>query len=234
MKVSEIGLGVMTFAGRSNEAKSYRTRDDATDRGVAFIDTADADPISPDPETAIRTEKAIGRWLEKEGGRDRFVIATRCRSKVGHGPNDRGLSRRHILAAREASPRRLKVDSIDLDHSHSHRPDPETSIDETLRAFDDLVRTGKVRPAGCSNYATWPLAPALSSRGTGREQRGDSLSSPPGPAVQPYQIKPGRYLRSVPCVGGFSSERSISSGEVARSSVRMPSRWSISCWRTRA
>jgi aryl-alcohol dehydrogenase-like predicted oxidoreductase len=152
LKVSEIGRGAMTFAGRSNEAKSHQTLDDATDRGVTSIDTADAYPILPDPETAGRTEEVIGRWLEKEGGRDRFVIATRCPLEVGHGPNDRGLSRRHILAACEASLRHLKVDPIDLDHSH--RPDSETCIDETLRAFDDLVRTGKVRSAGCSNYAT--------------------------------------------------------------------------------
>jgi len=159
LKVSEICLGTMTFAGQSDEATSYRILDEATEHGVTFIDTADAYPIPPDPETAGGTETVIGRWLEAKGGRDRFVIATKCRLKVGHGPNDQGLSRRHILAACEASLRRLKIEAIDL--YQAHMPDLETPIDETLRAFDDLVRAGKVRYVGCSNYATWQLALAL-------------------------------------------------------------------------
>ncbi len=87
------------------------------------------------------------------------MVATKCRIRVGLGPNDQGLSRRHILAACEASLRRLRVDAIDL--YQAHLPDPETPIDETLRAFDDLVRSGKVRYAGCSNYPAWQLALAV-------------------------------------------------------------------------
>ena len=79
--------------------------------------------------------------------------------RVGHGPNDEGLSRRHIMKAVEDSLRRLKTDYIDLYQSHS--PDPETPLDETLRAFDDLVRQGKVRYVGCSNHAAWQLALCL-------------------------------------------------------------------------
>ena len=87
------------------------------------------------------------------------MLATKCRIRVGDGPNDQGLSRRHILAACEASLRRLRTEWIDL--YQAHFPDPETPIDETLRAFDDLVRSGKIRYAGCSNYPAWQLALAL-------------------------------------------------------------------------
>jgi aryl-alcohol dehydrogenase-like predicted oxidoreductase len=152
----------MTFAGQSDEPTSIQILDRAFERGVTFIDTADAYPIPPEPATAGRTEAVIGRWLGASPvRRQQIILATKCRIRVGNGPNDQGLSRRHILAACEASLRRLKTDWIDL--YQAHLPDPETPIDETLRAFDDLVRTGKVRYAGCSNYPAWQLALALSS-----------------------------------------------------------------------
>ncbi len=159
LKVSEICLGTMTFAGQCDEATSHRILDVATDSGVTFLDTADAYPIPPDPDTAGQTEEVIGRWLSRQGQRDRFVVATKCRLRVGHGANDQGLSRRHIMAACEASLRRLRTDTIDL--YQSHMPDPETPIEETLGAFDDLVRSGKVRYVGCSNYPAWQLGLAL-------------------------------------------------------------------------
>jgi aryl-alcohol dehydrogenase-like predicted oxidoreductase len=159
LKVSEICLGTMTFAGQSDEATALRVMDVAADRGVDFIDTADAYPIPPELATAGRTEEVVGKWLAASGRRDRFVLATKCRVRVGPGPNDAGLSRRHILASCDASLKRLKTDYIDLYQAHS--PDPETPLDETLRAFDDLVRAGKVRYVGCSNYAAWLLAMAL-------------------------------------------------------------------------
>jgi aryl-alcohol dehydrogenase-like predicted oxidoreductase len=160
LKVSEICLGTMTFAGQSDEPTAMRILDTAADRGVTFLDTADAYPVPPDPQSAGRTEEVIGRWLTRPGrNRDAFVVATKCRIRVGDGPNDQGLSRRHILSACEASLRRLKTDTIDL--YQAHMPDPETPIEETLRAFDDLVRSGKVRYVGCSNYAAWQLALAL-------------------------------------------------------------------------
>jgi aryl-alcohol dehydrogenase (NADP+) len=160
LKVSEICLGTMTFAGQCDDATSLRIMDVAVERGVTFFDTADVYPIPPDIATAGRTEAVIGRWLAAAPGRrDGLVLATKCRMKVGPGGNDQGLSRRHILAACEASLRRLGTDYIDLYQSHS--PDPETPLEETLRAFDDLVRAGKVRYAGCSNYPAWQLAMAL-------------------------------------------------------------------------
>jgi aryl-alcohol dehydrogenase-like predicted oxidoreductase len=160
LKVSEICLGTMTFAGQCDEATSFRILDTAAERGVTFLDTADAYPIPPEPETAGRTEEVIGRWLSAAPARrHQFVIGTKCRIRVGLGPNDQGLSRRHIMAACEASLRRLRTDSIDL--YQAHLPDPETPIDESLRAFDDLIRAGKVRYIGCSNYPAWQLALAL-------------------------------------------------------------------------
>jgi 1-deoxyxylulose-5-phosphate synthase len=159
LKVSEVCLGTMTFAGQSDEAAAMRIMDVADERGVTFIDTADAYPIPPDVATNGRTEEVVGKWLAEANRRDRFVLATKCRIKMGPGANDQGLSRRHILAACEASLRRLRTDYIDL--YQSHMPDPETPIDETLRAFDDLVRAGKVRYVGCSNYPAWQLALAL-------------------------------------------------------------------------
>ncbi len=162
LKVSEICLGTMTFGGQSDEPASMRILDRAFEGGVTFIDTADAYPIPPEPETAGRTEEVIGHWLAGAAGRrHQIVLATKCRIRVGHGPNDQGLSRRHILTACEASLRRLQTDTIDL--YQAHLPDPETPIDETLRAFDDLVRSGKVRYVGCSNYPAWQLALALAT-----------------------------------------------------------------------
>jgi 1-deoxyxylulose-5-phosphate synthase len=157
LKVSEICLGTMTFGHQCDEKCSFAILDKAAGRGVTFIDTADAYPVPPTPETAGRTEEIVGKWLQ--GRRDQFVLATKCRFRVGTAANDEGLSRHHILKAAEDSLRRLRTDYIDLYQAHS--PDPETPLEETLRAFDDLVRQGKVRYVGCSNYPAWQVAIAL-------------------------------------------------------------------------
>jgi aryl-alcohol dehydrogenase-like predicted oxidoreductase len=157
LKVSEICLGTMTFGHQCDEPTSFAIMDKAAEHGVNFIDTADVYPVPPSPETAGRTEEIVGNWLQDR--RDRFVLATKCRFRVGHGPNDEGLSRRHILKAAEDSLRRLRTDYIDLYQAHSI--DPTTPLEETLRAFDDLVRQGKVRYVGCSNFPAWQLALAL-------------------------------------------------------------------------
>jgi aryl-alcohol dehydrogenase-like predicted oxidoreductase len=157
LKVSEICLGTMTFGHQCDEVTSRAILDKAADHGVTFLDTADAYPVPPTPETAGRTEEIVGAWLH--GRRDRFVLATKCRIRVGHGANDQGLSRRHILKACADSLRRLQTDYIDLYQAHS--PDPDTPLEETLRAFDDLVRQGKVRYVGCSNYPAWQVALGL-------------------------------------------------------------------------
>jgi len=157
LKVSEICLGTMTFGHQCDERTSFAILDRAAERGVYFLDTADVYPVPPSPDTAGGSEEIIGKWLQ--GKRDRFVLATKCRMRVGHGPNDEGLSRRHILAAVEASLQRLRTDYIDLYQTHA--PDPETPPEETLRALDELVLQGKVRYLGCSNYAAWQVALSL-------------------------------------------------------------------------
>jgi len=158
LKVSEVCLGTMTFGVQCDEAASFAILDRAAEGGVDFLDTADCYPIPLEPQTVGRTEEILGRWLQ--GRRERFVLATKCFFPMGPSPNDRGNSRRHVLAAAEASLRRLRTDFIDLYQVHAY--DPETPLDETLRALDDLVRAGKVRYAGCSNFRAWELARALS------------------------------------------------------------------------
>jgi aryl-alcohol dehydrogenase-like predicted oxidoreductase len=157
LKLSEVCLGTMTFGHQCDQRTSFQILDRAAEHGVFFLDTADVYPVPPSPDTAGRTETIVGEWLQ--GRRDRFVLATKCRMRVGDGPNDEGLSRRHVLQACEDSLRRLRTDYIDLYQTHS--PDPDTPAEETLRALDDLVCQGKVRYVGCSNYPAWQVALAL-------------------------------------------------------------------------
>src|SRR4051794_94355 len=117
LKVSELCLGTMTFGHQCDEPTSFAILNRATDAGINFLDTADAYPVPPTPETAGRTEEIMGKWFA--GRRERFVLATKCRIRVGTGPNDEGLSRKHILKAVEDSLRRLKTDYIDLYQAHS-------------------------------------------------------------------------------------------------------------------
>ena len=159
LKVSEICLGTMTFGNQADEMTSFAIMDVADKAGVTFFDTADVYPLGGEPETRGRTEEIVGRWLRERGARERIVLATKCAGAMGEGPNDVGLSRKHVISACEASLRRLGTDYIDLYQVHS--PDPTTPIDETLGALNDLVRAGKVRYIGCSNYLAWQLADAL-------------------------------------------------------------------------
>ena len=147
----------MTFGYQSDEAASFAILDRAAAAGVDFIDTADCYPVPLTLETAGRTEEILGRWLR--GKRDRFILATKCFFPMGPGPDDRGSSRRHVLPAAEASLRRLQTDVIDLYQVHAF--DTETPLEETLRALEDLVRSGKVRSIGCSNFRAFELARAL-------------------------------------------------------------------------
>lgn len=157
LKVSEICLGTMTFGNQADEATAFAIMDKAFDAGVFFFDTADAYPLGATPETLGRTEEIIGRWLR--GRRGEIVLATKCRNPMGPRPNQTGLSRKHIMDAVEGSLRRLQTDYIDVYQMHA--PDPETPIDETLRALDDLVHSGKVRYLGCSNFPAWEMCKAL-------------------------------------------------------------------------
>ncbi len=149
VRVSLIGLGTNQFGRKVEQADVNNIIDAALDMGVNFIDTAD---VYTDGES----EKSLGEALK--GKWDKFVVATKVYFPVGEGPNDRGASRYHIMNGVEASLRRLQSDHIDL--YQLHRWDETTPIAESLRALDDLVRSGKVRYIGASAYAAWQLAEA--------------------------------------------------------------------------
>jgi aryl-alcohol dehydrogenase-like predicted oxidoreductase len=155
--VSKLCLGTMTFGLQSDEATSDSIMDRAAEGGITFFDTADVYPLGGGQATVGRTEEIVGRWLA--GQRENFVLATKCFGRTGPAAWEQGNSRKHILTAVEASLRRLGTDYIDLYQLHG--PDPATPIDETLGALDDLVRSGKVRYVGCSNFLAYQVARAL-------------------------------------------------------------------------
>lgn len=157
LKVSEVCLGTMTFGYQCDQQTSFEIMDEAAASGITFIDTADVYPVPVSLETVGRTEEIVGRWLL--GKREEFVLATKCRMQMGAGANDGGLSRKHVLSAIDASLRRLGTDYVDLYQVHA--PDTDTPIDETLRALDTIVQSGKARYIGCSNFQGWQLAKAL-------------------------------------------------------------------------
>jgi aryl-alcohol dehydrogenase-like predicted oxidoreductase len=147
LMVSELCLGAMTFGNEANEATSHRLLDRFVDAGGTFVDTADV-------YAGGASEEIIGRWLARRS-RDDLVIATKGFWHTGPGPNDHGAGRKHILAAVEASLRRLRTDYIDLYQLHAF--DETTPVEETLATLDGLVRDGKVRHVGVSNYTGWQL-----------------------------------------------------------------------------
>jgi len=157
LNVSRICLGTMTFGLQVDEAGSRAILDHASDKGITFLDTADAYPLGGDLTTVGRTEEILGRWMQ--GRREQFIVATKCFAPVGPNPWDAGNSRRHVMDAIDASLRRLQTDFIDL--YQVHFDDRNVPLDETLGALDDLVRVGKVRYVGCSNYLAYRLARAI-------------------------------------------------------------------------
>jgi aryl-alcohol dehydrogenase-like predicted oxidoreductase len=157
LKVTEVCLGTMTFGRQCDEGRSFEILNEAGRAGINFIDTADVYPVPVSLDSSGRTEEIVGRWLK--GKRHQFVLATKCRMQMGTGPNDAGLSRKHILSAIDESLRRLQTDYVDLYQVHA--PDPDTPIDETLRALETVVQSGKARYIGCSNFQAWQLALAL-------------------------------------------------------------------------
>ena len=154
-------LGTMTFGLQVDEAGSKEILDQAEAYGLTFLDTADAYPLGGTRETVGETERIIGRWLHGRGNRSRLQIATKCFAPTRQGPNGWGLSRQHIMESIDQSLQRLKTDYVDLFQAHGF--DPNTPIEETLRAFEDIQRAGKARYIGCSNYPAWRLANALSA-----------------------------------------------------------------------
>jgi aryl-alcohol dehydrogenase-like predicted oxidoreductase len=149
----------MTFGNQCDQPTSFAIMDAAIEAGVNFIDTANVYPLGSSADTRGNTETIVGNWLHERKMRDQLVLATKCAGAMGEGANDVGLSRKHIFAAVEASLQRLQTDYLDL--YQVHWPDPQTPIEETLLALNDLVRSGKVRYIGCSNFPAWRLATAL-------------------------------------------------------------------------
>jgi aryl-alcohol dehydrogenase-like predicted oxidoreductase len=174
LKVSPLCMGTMQFGWSVGEEETQRILTATIDSGINFIDTADIYSKWVDGNPGGVSETYIGNWLRQNHiPRDQVVIATKVRGEMGKGPNDQGLSRGHIMQAVENSLRRLQTDYIDL--YQAHWTDDETPIEETLRAFDDLVKQGKVRYVGASNYAAWELMQALWVSDRNNLARFDSL-----------------------------------------------------------
>ncbi len=151
LKVSELCLGAMTFGRETDEADSHKMLDRFVEAGGNFIDTADI-------YSRGLSEEIVGQWLQGKN-RDELVIATKVRFPMGEGPNEVGLSRKHILAGVEASLRRLGTDYIDLYQVHGW--DGRTPLAETLSTLNSLVQSGKVRYLGVSNFSGWQLQKAI-------------------------------------------------------------------------
>jgi aryl-alcohol dehydrogenase-like predicted oxidoreductase len=159
LKVSSLCLGTMQWGWTADEKTAFTLMDAFIESGGNFLDTADFYSRWLPGHAGGESEKIIGRWLKERQNRSNIILATKVRYPMGPGPNDQGLSRKHILEAIDASLRRLNTDYIDLYLMHAF--DAETPIDETLRKLDDMQRIGKVRYVGVSNYTAWRLVEAL-------------------------------------------------------------------------
>lgn len=160
LQVSTICMGTMQFGWSTEEATAHKIMSRAVDLGCNFIDTADVYSRWVEGNPGGVAEEIIGNWLQKSDvRRENVIVATKVRGVMSDDPNDQGLSRHHIMNAVEASLRRLQTDYIDLYQMHYY--DKHTPLQETLRALDDLVRAGKVRYVGVSNYPAWRLMKSL-------------------------------------------------------------------------
>jgi aryl-alcohol dehydrogenase-like predicted oxidoreductase len=152
LQVSELTLGTMTMGWRNNDKESHRILDRAFEAGITLFDTADIYSRWEEGNKGGESEEIIGKWLKSKSRYD-ILIASKCRGRMWEGPMGEGLSRAHIIRACEDSLRRLKTDHIDLYQCHS--PDDETPIEETVEAMGELVKQGKVRYLGVSNFPAW-------------------------------------------------------------------------------
>jgi aryl-alcohol dehydrogenase-like predicted oxidoreductase len=159
LKVSALCLGGNTFGWTTDQAVSEAVLDAYVEAGGNFIDTADVYARWAPGNKGGESETALGIWMAARRNRHAVIVATKVCGPMGPGPNDGGLSRQHIVEGVEASLRRLQTDYIDL--YQAHWDDKDTPLEETLRAFDDLVRQGKVRYLGASNHVAWRLTRAL-------------------------------------------------------------------------
>ena len=198
LRISRLGLGCGNFGGIGSapaffgmgetEAQAFDLMDRAFDAGINFFDTANA-------YGGGRSETYIGRWLKAKGSavRQQLLLSSKVFNPVGPGPNDRGLSRRHILQQVDESLARLQTDRLDM--YLIHEPDPETPLDETLQALDDVVRMGKVIYVGASNIEAWRLARGLwiSDKRVGVASTGCRIRS-----ACSIALRNGRCFRSAP------------------------------------
>jgi len=159
LRVSALCLGGNTFGWTTDQKASEAVLDAYVEAGGNFIDTADVYSRWVPGHKGGESEDVLGKWMKARANRRGMIIATKVMGPMGAGPNDTGLSRQHIIEGVEDSLRRLQTDFIDL--YQAHWDDRDTPLDETLRAFDDLVRQGKVRYIGASNYHAWRLTRAL-------------------------------------------------------------------------
>ena len=173
LSVAALCLGGNTFGWTTDQKASEAVLDAYMDAGGNFIDTADVYSRWAPGNKGGESETALGIWMAARRNRHAVIMATKVCGPMGPGPNDKGLSRQHIVDGVEASLKRLQTDYIDL--YQAHWDDRETPLDESLRAFDDLVRAGKVRYIGSSNYVAWRLTRALWESDRGRTVRYECL-----------------------------------------------------------
>jgi aryl-alcohol dehydrogenase-like predicted oxidoreductase len=160
LKVSELCMGTMQFGWTADEETSYEVLNATFEAGINFLDTADVYSRWVEGNSGGEAEAIIGKWIKKFNiPRDQLVIATKVKGQMSDDPSDKGLAGDRIKRCVEASLKRLQIETIDLYQAHSM--DEEVPVEETLRAFDDLVQQGKVRYIGCSNYPAWRLMEAL-------------------------------------------------------------------------
>jgi len=159
LRVAALCLGGNTFGWTTDQKASEAVLDAYVEAGGNFVDTADVYSRWVPGNKGGESEDVLGVWMSARKNRHAVIIATKVMGPMGPGPNDTGLSRHHIVEGVEASLRRLQTDYIDL--YQAHWDDRETPLEETLRAFDDLVQQGKVRYIGASNHVAWRLTRAL-------------------------------------------------------------------------
>ncbi|SQF98720.1 aldo/keto reductase [Paucimonas lemoignei] len=167
LSVSRLCLGTMTFGLQTDAQVAHRIMDRAADAGVNFIDTADVYPLGAKLDTVGRTEEVVGEWIK--GKRDQFILATKASGVMGPAAWNQGNSRKHLLDAIEASLKRLNTDYVDL--YQLHLDDPLTPLDETLEALDIIVKHGKARYIGVSNFLAYRMARMLGRADTLRLTR---------------------------------------------------------------
>lgn len=197
LKVSALCFGGNVFGWTTDEAASFAVLDAFIEGGGTFIDSADVYSRWVPGNVGGESEVVLGRWMQARGNRQDVIVATKLGSPMGDSPNQGGLSRGWIMRAVEDSLRRLQTDYIDL--YQTHRDDPTTPQEETARALDDLVRQGKVRYLGCSNFKAYRLALALGVSAQGGYARYDCVQPPYSlvnravyePELQPLCVEQG-------------------------------------------